>query len=248
MPWKLPDSEPGLLALAKSYPFPAPEGSYLFRDGAATPLAAGSFDSAAYAKRVPVLAHGSNRSPEQLGRKFGKTAEIPVTVGWLEDHDVVYSAHITQYGSVASTIQHALGACARLSINWLDPAQLQRMHETEGPSNYVYGRLDGIRLRLEAGPQEQVTACFVYLSTNGCLARDGTPVGLAAVRTESRPHTALEQVEALTHVRDRYRPRLELDQMILRKIRDPERRRALVAEMRAEAVPVAAPFFRKAGA
>lgn len=244
MPWKLPDSEHGLLALAKSYPFPAPEGSFLFRGGGGEPLT-GDFTPRLYEGRVPVLAHGSNRSPEQLARKFGACAEIPVTVGWLEDHDVVYSAHITQYGSVASTIQHAPGARARLSINWLDPAQLRRMHETEGPSTYVYGRLDGIRLTLEAGPQEQVAACFVYLSTNGCLARDGAPVGLAAVRTEGRPHAALWQIQALRHVRDRYRPELELDDMILTKIRDPEMRHALVAEMRAEAVPLAAPFFQE---
>ena len=68
-----------------------------------------------------------------------------------------------------------------------------------------------------------------------------------ALRWEFRRQKLLEQIEALTHVRDRYRPALALDDMILRKIRDPERRRALVAEMRAEAVPLAAPCFSKAG-
>ena len=90
MPWKLPESDRELLALAKSYPFPAPEGSYLFSGGEAGPIAPADF-----AGRVPVLAHGSNRSPEQLRRKFGTAAEIPVTYGWLADYDVVYSAHIT---------------------------------------------------------------------------------------------------------------------------------------------------------
>ena len=243
MPWKLPDSEAGLLALAKSYPFPAPDGSYLFRGGGAEPLAAGDFTPLLYEGRVPVLAHGSNRSPEQLARKFGATAEIPVTVGWLADHDVVYSAHVTQYGSIASTVQHLPGARARVSITWLSRAQLARMHETEGPSSYLYGRLRDVDLRMEAGPSAAIRECWLYLSRNGCLARKGAPVGLAAVTTEGRQHDALLQPEVLAHVRERYRPHLELDAMILRKIRNAELRRALVEELRAEAVPAAAPHF-----
>lgn len=247
MPWRLPDSEDGLLALAKGYPFPAPDGSYLFRRGAAEPLAAGDRSDDLYRDRVPVLAHGSNRSPEQLERKFGETAEIPVTVGWLSGYDVVYSAHITQYGAVASTLHHAPGVRARVSLTWLSPAQLDRMHETEGPSNYRYGRLQDIALRLEAGPAPAIAHCTVYLSTNGCLERNGAPVGLAAVTAEGRQYEALGQEDALAHVRDRYRPHLDLDDMILRKIRDRALRTALVDEMRAQAVPPAAPHFEEIG-
>lgn len=236
-----------MLALAKGYPFPAPDGSYLFRHGEAEPLAAGSYAAAPYRNRVPVLAHGSNRSPEQLKRKFGDGAEIPVTVGWLTGYDVVYSAHITQYGAVASTLHHAPGVRARVSLNWLSPAQLERMHETEGPSNYRYGRLRRIELRLEAGPARSIADCTVYLSTNGCLERNGAPVGLAAVTAEGRHYDALGQEEALTHVRDRYRPHLGLDDMILRKIRDNALRKALVDEMRAQAVPPEAPHFEESG-
>ncbi|MGF1610219.1 MAG: hypothetical protein ACFCUQ_12540 [Kiloniellales bacterium] len=247
MPWKLPDSDADLLALAKGYPFPAPEGSYLFRGGRAEPLA-GDFTPVLYDGRVPVLAHGSNRSPEQLARKFGATAEIPVTVGWLADYDVVYSAHVTQYGSIASTVQHLPGARARIFITWLDEAQLARMHETEGPSSYLYGRLRDIDLRMEAGPGKVVRECNLYLSRNGCLARQAAPVGLAAVTAEGRMHEALPQPAVLAHVHERYRPHLELDAMILRKIRNAELRRALVEELRADAVPAAAPHFQAGGA
>jgi len=117
------------------------------------------------------------------------------------------------------------------------------MHETEGPSTYRYGRLRQIELRLEAGPAPAIAACAVYLSTNGCLERGGAPVGLAAVTAEGRHYDTLGQEEALTHVRDRYRPHLDLDDMILRKIRDVALRKALVAEMRAQAVPAEAPHF-----
>jgi hypothetical protein len=242
VPWKLPESDRDLLALAKSYPYPAPEASYLFADGEAGPIARADFEG-----RVPVLAHGSNRSPEQLKRKFGTTAEIPVSFGWLADYDVVYSAHITQYGAVASTLQQRPGTRVRLAINWLDEAQLARMHETEGPSNYGFGRLVGIDLTVEHGPVAEHREAFVYLGRNGCLDLDDGPVGLAAVTAEGRGHHARQQVEALALVRARHRPEATLDQMILEAVRDSERRLALTAEMKVRAVAVAAPHFEELG-
>ena len=179
MPWRLPDEESELLALAKGYPYDAPESSYLFANGNAKPLEAAG--TVAYGDRVPVLAHGSNRSPHQLKRKFGAAAEIPVSFGWLADYDVVYSAHITQYGAVASTLQHLPGTRVRLAVNWLGKRQLARMHETEGPSNYAFGRLAEVELTLEQGPAARCAEIFVYLGRNGCLDLDERPVGLAAV-------------------------------------------------------------------
>ena len=240
MPWKLPESEGDLLALAKSYPYPAPRASYLFAGGVAGPIARADFTG-----RVPVLAHGSNRSPAQLKRKFGSAAEIPVSFGWLADYDVVYSAHITQYGAVASTLQHRPGTRVRLAITWLDEAQLTRMHETEGPSNYGFGRLVGIDLSVEHGPLAAHTEAFVYLGRNGCLDLDDAPVGLAAVTAEGRGHRAHHQEEALDLVRLRHRPQSTLDQMILEAVRHPDRRQALTAEMKARAIPVAAPHFEE---
>lgn len=243
MPWKLPDGELELLALAKGYPYPAPETSYLFVNGEAQPLeSVGPVD---YGQRVPVLAHGSNRSPHQLRRKFGDAAEIPVSFAWLADYDVVYSAHITQYGAVASTLQHLPGTRARLAVNWLDRRQLARMHETEGPSNYAFGRLAGIELVLEHGPESRRSEVFVYLGRNGCLDLDEGPVGLSAVTAEGRAHRHHHQPDALDLVRERHRPDLVLDHMILEAVRRPERRLALTGEMKARAVPVNAPHFEE---
>ncbi len=240
MPWPLPEGEAERLALAKGYPFVAPAESYLFDAGEQRPLPQ---DESLFRGRTPVVAHGSNRSPEQLARKYGRSARIPVTRGWLADYDVVYSAHITQYGAVASTPQYVPGARARISITWLDSGQLARMHETEGPSNYRYGEMVGIVLALEAGPAERLDRAWVYLSNNGCLAQEAAPVGLEAVQAEPRPHRALSQVSALGHVRARYRPEAALDAMILRAIAEPDYRQRLVAEMRAEAVASRAPHF-----
>lgn len=247
MPWRLPDSPADRLALAKGYPFPAPGSCYLFRNGAAEPLPRDSaLTKGLFGGRQPVLAHGSNRSPEQLARKYGTAAQIPVTYGRLADYDVVYSAHMSQYGSIASTLQHAPGTTVRLTINWLDATQLARMHETEGPSTYAYGRLSGIDLTLESGPAERLTEATVYLSTNGCLAAqpcDGAPIGLEAVEAEGRAHPAMVQPAVLALVQKRHRPDSDLDEMILRKVADRALRQALVAEMKAQAVPPLRPHF-----
>ena len=77
---------------------------------------------------MPVIAHGSNRSPDQLRRKFdylsGAASEIPVTRARLRDHDVVYSAHVTQYGSMAANLQYLPGVEVEIFVTWLTPPQL----------------------------------------------------------------------------------------------------------------------------
>lgn len=248
MPWKLPETDAARLALAKSYPFPAPGRSYLFRDGVAAPLEPGTSQVTLFAERQPVIGHGSNRSPEQLARKFGAGVEIPVSRAWLRDYDVVYSAHVTQYGSIAANLQHTPGALAEVYVTWLAADQLDRMHETElGGENYYYGRLGGVSLTLEAGPVAALADPCVYLSTRGCLAHEGAheggPLGLAAVASQGRPHAALHQEDALDLVRGRHRPARKLDHHILETIRDPAGRKALVAEMEAHAIPAEAPHF-----
>jgi hypothetical protein len=244
LPWPLPDDPAERLALAKSYPFTAPGCSYLFRDGAAAALEPGTSQIALFAERQPVIGHGSNRSPEQLQRKFGAGVEIPVSRAWLQDYDVVYSAHVTQYGSIAANLQHTPGALAEVYVTWLARDQLGRMHETElGGENYYFGRLGGVSLALEAGPVAALDDPCVYLSTRGCLAQDDGPLGLAAVASQGRPHTAVDQEDALDLVRGRHRPERALDDHILETIRDPAGRRALVAEMEAHAILAQAPHF-----
>lgn len=246
MSWPLPQSEPELLALAKAYPFAAPDHSYLFQNGAARPLEGAA--ARQFAGRTPVIAHGSNRSPDQLRRKFGDRAEIPVTRAWLSDYDVVYSAHVTQYGSIAANLQHAPGVRARVFVTWLTQAQLVRMHETEiGGENYFYGCLEEIDLELEAGPTAGLRAAQVYLSTRGCLAAGDAPLALAAIEAEGRSHGALGQEAALEAVRARHHAHEGLDAFILANVRDRSRRTALISAMRGLALAAKAPHFRVEG-
>jgi hypothetical protein len=244
VPWKLPESDDELLKLAKSYPYPAPSGSYLFAAGRARPLAAGTKEPGLFEGRVPVIAHGSNRSAEQLARKFGAAAEIPVSRARLHDYDVVYSAHMTRYGAIATNLQHVPGMHVEVWITWLTEVQLTRMHETElGAEIYRYGRLTDVTIALETGPSGEIREAGVYLSSYGYLALGGQPIGLAAVAAEGRPHDSLHQEAALALVCERHHPGEPPDAVILGAVRDPARRRVLIEEMRAAALPPEAPHF-----
>ena len=239
MPWALPAEDAALLALSKGYPFPVPDQSYLFREGRHDPLSAVDFDG-----RWPVIAHGSNRSPEQLRRKYGDNAEIPVVRGRLADYDVVYSAHMSRYGSIAATLHHTPGTSVEVWVTWLDSTQLEHMHATElGGEIYSYGSLEGVSLSLENGPS-QLDRAYAYLSRNGCLAVEGSPVALAAVEASARRYRALHQEAAQDHVRERLRPQMSLDQMILHHVRRPSERLSLIAELRREAVGPEFPHFQ----
>ncbi len=245
MPWPLPDSPEDRLALAKGYPFAAPESSFLFDRGEVRPIEAADFDG-----RRPVLAHGSNRAPEQLARKFGRLSgrdgAIPVTAAWLADYDVVYAAHITRYGAVSSTLQHTPGCRGALAVTWLSEAQLRRMHETEGAAGYRYGRLAAVGLALESGPAAVLTEAWLYLGRHGCLALEGAAVGLAALPSRNRPHPALHQEDVQRRLRERFGPDADLDGLILRHIAVPEARQALARELQSEALAPQAPHFREA--
>ena len=253
MPWALPETDDALLRLAKGYPYAAPAGSYFYRDGATTALGGAALGAAVAAARaegrVPVIAHGSNRAPEQLHRKFGHlsgtASEIPVTRAWLADHDAVYSAHMTRYGAISATLHAAPGTRVQVYVTWLTEAQLPRMHETEiGLGNYGYGRLNAIELAVEGGPA--LAEAFAYLSVHGCLAdpeQTSAPLALAAVPAERRRHRAVDQEGALAVLRAGHHPDDDLDAMILANIRNVEQRRRLVEALQRGAVPRSVPAF-----
>lgn len=240
-PWTLPADRAARLEIAKGYPYEAPARSYLFRDSEVHPIGRADFRG-----RTPVVAHGSNRAPVQLARKFGhlsgRDSEIPVTYVWLHGYDVVYSAHVTHYGALASTLQAAAGCRVRVALNWLDGAQLERMHETEG--NYTFGTLAGARISAEDGPAVSGDDVTMYLSDHGCLHHEGAPVALAAVPAQGRLHRALWQTEMQEIVRRRSDSERDLDAFILAAITDDAERWRRIDRLRAEAVDCEVPHFR----
>ena len=226
------------LARARGYPYAIPDRSYHWHGGRVS-----DFDVAKTAGRTPVLAVGSNQSPEQLSRKFGHLDdwEIPVQRCALAGFDVVYSAHIARYGSVPAMLQAAPGTTVTLFVNWLDGDQLAAMHETElSHGNYHYGRLDDVTVRLEGGGA--LDAVHGYFSRRGHVTQDGDGVALATVPAENRTRPARDCGAMLAHVQERIDPDHDLDGFILRLIEDDGFRRAVIDILMRDSVPFGAPY------
>ncbi len=213
------------LSRALGYPYEAPGHSFTLRGDAVA-----AFAPNATAGRTAVLAYGSNRAPAQLRRKFAAPDTVlPVQQGWLADHDVVYSAHLTVYGSVPAALRRQPGCRVAVAITWLDDGQLAAMHATEvSAENYSYERLDVV-LALDGGGYAE--AVFGYAGTRGHLEQHGDAIALAEIAAEGRTLPALAQRDALTLVRDRLAPDVALDAFIEATIKDHDLRRRRIAAL-----------------
>jgi hypothetical protein len=197
-----------ILARALAYPYEAPLGSFLQRDGEAHKLPLGGPDLSA---RWPLLAYGANAAPAMLARKLATRPhlELPLLRAELDGFDVVYSAHISPYGAVPSTLQRSHGTTVPLFVAYPTAEQEELLSASE--PNYELHRLHDPELRTELGPLDEVDA---YISRHGCLALDGAEVALAAVEATGRSFTALAEVEVLERVRHVLAPELDLERFV----------------------------------
>lgn len=224
MSWPLPGDTSGRLRLALGYPFARSAAAFCVRGGRVE-----SLPPDATAGREPVLAHGSNRAPAQLARKFaGWTTPLPVSFAWLHGRDVVYAAHFARYGAITATLAPARGCRVCVAITWLTPAQRARMDDTEGA--YACTDLDPAALTPGDGPLPtgRVT---VYQHPAPPLRWQGDPVALAAVPACDRPYPALHQAAVQRLARDRLAPETPCDTFILETIADAELRRRRADEL-----------------
>jgi hypothetical protein len=218
-----------VLQRAAGYPYDITQTSFTFVDGGTAP-----FDPVLTKGRYPVIGYGSNQSPQRLRQKYGtKHSPIPVQRGRLANHDVVYSAHFSSYGSLPAALRHVEGTTVSVAVNWLDDEQLAAMHLTE-LDNYHYARLTCISLQLAEG--EALDEAYAYLSFRGHAAPDGEPIALAEVAAENRRHSSLSQLDALTLMRDRLAPGVVLAEFVHAHIADAEVRAARVLQLMAAAV------------
>lgn len=228
---------------ARAYPFRIPSGCYLFSDGAVRPMPPDEASRVPLREaRAPVIALGSNRSPEQLARKYrrlyrdaGTPVTIPVEHALLAGFDVVYAAHFSSYGSITATIHPSPGTRVEVSLGWLTAPQLAIMHETEGGYHYV--ALEGIGLETASGHRR--TSAFVYVGRNGALAADGQAIAVAEAGAEGRCYRALSQSEVQSLVRARLAPEMSDDTFIRGTIEDSALRRRRNSVLAADALPFA---------
>jgi hypothetical protein len=235
-----PDALARLLARARGYPYDIPQRSYVYRDAGAAP-----FERALTRGRTPVLAIGSNQSPERLVQKFGHDAGhvIPVQRAGLEHFDVVYSAHVASYGAIPAMLQVSPGARVGVAVTWLDDHQLEIMHESEmAAANYGFAVLEDVRVHLDDGRVEE--RAFAYVSSRGHLAHGGEPVALTAIACERRRYRALSGAEMLERVRQQIAPALDADAFVHRLVEDAGYRAAVTRRLAADAVPFGHPVRR----
>ena len=187
--------------------------------------------------RRPILAVGSNMSPQQLGRKFPDPSDvIPVTRAHLSDFDTVFSTHFTSYGAIPSTLYPSPGTVVTLFINWLSPSQEDHMHTTEVASeNYRFCRLDNLMLGVENGPP--LDQLFMYVSSRGALTVDGEPVPMGEASAQSRRWRAMDQDEVQDHARRQISPDQTLNAFVNQNINDASVREARTDVLHKTALP-----------
>lgn len=176
--------------------------------------------------RTGLLAYGSNAAPSQLLRKFPDALgrAIPVTAVEVADVDVVFSAHLTSYGSLPATIHRTPGARAHLAITWLTDEERSIMHRTEG-GNY----------RLEEVPG--VASVVAYVSDHGVIPLAGAPRGLSAAVVAGSRRRRLGQAEAIEAAARDYFPGHDARSLSLRAIADPAWRRRATRTLAENALP-----------
>jgi len=217
------DGDPeAIVERALAYPFDPPPVSYVIDGREPRPVR----DDDLPADRHPVLAYGSNSSTRALLRKFGGDLHLPVLKGELEGFDVVYSSHLSAYGSVPVTLHQAPGTRIDTFVTLVTDEQLVRLAETE--FNYAVHRLDGARFR---GEHLEVDSPIAFVSRHGALGIEGDPVRLVD----------RGQRDMLERVRTHLAPDEELRDFIVRNVRDPERAVAFTARLKEQKLPFDCP-------
>lgn len=189
--------------------------------------------------RTPVLAYGANANVDALTRKyvtsgFSSPAVIPVVEGTLTGYDVTWAPHLVFNGAMPATIVASPGTTVSVWVTWLDAAELEQMHQTEGVgSMYSYGRLRQVPLEV-AGPP--VAEPGVYVDCFGALRIDGQVLAVDAVPAEHRRLRAVTSAGALARAAKALGWRGSVFDLLLEQVRSPELRASRTEALRTLAV------------
>ena len=221
------------LERALDYPYDAPDHAYLIKDSQVVDLDPGYN----FASRIAVLSVGSNRAPVQLNRKFGESAELPVTPVRVYDCDVVHVANLAPYGAVPCSAFPCPGTHIDLNIVWLTPAQLIIMHQTESVGeayDWVEWDLTCIQHQFD-GPLERL---FGYAAIAGAFGNRGKgPFGLKRIPAENRQFIVKTQRQIQNMIYRRYcKEKVSLESWIHQLQSDKILRDEVVSGLRSDAV------------
>jgi hypothetical protein len=185
-----------------------------------------------------VFGYASNPTLTALRRKFGATGRdevIPVVASRLRHLDVVYSAHISRYGSIPATLQASRDTVVRVHGLLLSPEQLQVLDATE--PNYHLARLGGVDVETEFG--ESHSEVEAYVSRHGCLRLSDSEAALEAIPAERRHFPELSQPSVIEAVRDKLRVRGSVEDFTRENVTDSGLAKRRTAVLRNDAAPFA---------
>lgn len=215
-----PDTEE-LLRRALAYPYDPPAGSFVQVGDRTLPVPPEEIDVAG---RRALLAYGANASPEALTRKLAHLPPRPIPVlrvslsGW----DVVYSAHVTRYGSVPAAVVASPGTVASVHLVFPDDEQLAALAATEG-RNYRLEQLVHFTAELEIGG-ESPAEIDAFISVHGPVLVDGSLVALAAIPARDRAFPELTTPEMIDRVRATLHPDFTVPEFIQHYVNQGGRR------------------------
>lgn len=246
---------------AKNYPFDIPKSSYVYINGKGLELVDLEFNSlndctvldkgsklkikdylasreinleTDFSDRFVVLGYGSNSSLQQLHKKFSNFSGdviIPVVKAQFLHFDIVYSAHISSYGSIPATLQYSPKTSVETFVTYLSELQLHYMHKTEALGrNYCLGKLFDIQLILEN--HKELHEALAYLSLHNCLILNDSPIALSVILSKGRMFPQMVEAEVLAFVRDIVDKDKNLDNFILENIENPEIRNRNISFLR----------------
>ena len=153
----------------------------------------------------------------------------------MRDYDVFYSAHIASYGSIPAVLGRSDGTLVDVSVTWLLPHQLERMHETEAlGKSYDYG--ESSSLKLDLGNDRSAESIGCYLGRNGCANFEGSPIALKEVNALDRKFISADQKTILTHFYDLNCESESFEQWLVKIIKDHNFRAQVSEEMASSAI------------
>ena len=224
---------------ATHYPYDAPMDSFVISgDSYAIKSDTDLWD---LRDRIAVLSVGSNRSPQQLLRKFGDDSYLPVTRALLKDCDVIHSACFSYYGAVPCSAYPCKGTDIMLNAVWLTKDQLQIMHDTEAVGiAYDYAVWQDRSVEIKDAVQPD--AVYGYATRLGYFPdQEGKPFALSSLAAENRQYSPLSQAQARTHLCAKLPEALRIDddaKFLQRIVADKPYRLAVNAALAEMALPV----------
>lgn len=196
---------------------------------------------------VPILASGSNASPDRLTEKF---ADIPgafvcVLKGFVTGICPVYSAHITRYGSISATLHRVSDARAEVFCVLLPRDLLSTMHKSEAIGvNYGFYQLPGIQFEADGGVF--LSGLHTYLSLWGALLVEGQPISVSAFKVIHKSLVKMDQADIMSQVHRLVGGGVELEEFILGNIQDTDLRRDRIERLSSQhSVPVNLGFAQR---